>query len=251
MSSRVVPNGYRQMLEDTSPTAKKSNPVLLTLMMTAMLAGAMLTGASLNGTGGVSLPDLLRRTGFGRDTELMAEQHRQALELQKVELALSRARADVAQLNARLDEAENLYQEAVNAVPATPAEGSNSGAPQGSGHDFDLGALRSSFDEHVEHNRNAFRAVNKRLDWMEKLIYGPERAVQPAGTRRALHRQFAQGWRVVQAENGIAVISSKGGVMDVTPGSSVPELGRIAAIRQGRGGRWVVVTENGTTIRER
>jgi hypothetical protein len=240
------------MLKNTSPTVRRSNPLVFTLLVTAALAGAVLAGASLNGAAGVSLQDLLRGSGFGRNTEIVAEQRRQAQALQKVELALSRARADVVQLSARVDEAENLYQEAVNAVPASPAaDVSNSAASQGISRDFDLGALRSSIDEQVEHNRNAFRAVNKRLDWIEKLIYGPERAVQPAGTRRPSHHQFAQGWRVVHAENGIAVILGKGGAIDVTPGSSIPKLGRIAAIRQVRGGRWVVVTENGTTIRER
>ena len=38
--------------------------------------------------------------------------------------------------------------------------------------------------------------------------------------------------------------------IDVTPGFTVPDLGRVAAIRQ-EGGRWVVVTDKGMTIRER
>ena len=250
MSSRVVLNGYTHMLENTSPTARRNNPVVFTLLVAAALAGAVLAGASLKGAAGVSLHELLRGAGFGRNSEIVAEQHRQAQALQKVELALSRARADVAQLNARVDEAENLYQETVNAVPASPAaDGSNSVASQGSGRDSDLGALRSSFDEQAEHNRNAFRAVNKRLDWIEKVIYGPERTAQPAG--RAPRHQFAQGWRVLHAGKGAAVISGRGGAIDVTLGSSIPKLGRIAEIRQVRGGRWVVVTENGTTIRER
>jgi hypothetical protein len=237
------------MPEKTSPTARKSNPAVFTLLVTAALAGAVLTGASLNGAVGFSPQDLLRGAGFGRNSEIVAEQHRQAQALQKIELALGRARADVARLDARVDEAENLYQEAVNVVPASPAaDAPNSANPVS----LDLGALRSSFDEQAEHDRNAFRAVNKRLDWIEKLIYGPERTAQPAGTapRRQRH-QFAQEWRVLHAEKGVAVISRRGGAIDVTPGLSVPELGRIAAIRQEHGGRWVVMTENGMTIRER
>jgi hypothetical protein len=253
-----------KMPDNTLPPARRSNPVVFTLLVTAALAGAALAGASLNGVTGDSVQNVLRGAGFGWNAEIMAEQHRLALALQNVELtlqnvelAVSRARADVAQLNARVDEAENLYQEAVNAEPASPAaDGPNSGHPAsgaslGTGPDFDLGALRSSFDEQTEHNRNEFRAVNRRIDWIEKVIYGPEGAVQPAGTapRRSRH-QFAQGWRVVHVEKGGAVISGKSGAIDVTPGFSVPELGRIAAIRQERG-RWVVVTENGMTIRER
>jgi len=55
---------------------------------------------------------------------------------------------------------------------------------------------------------------------------------------------------VLHAENGVAVIAGRGGAIDVTPGFMVPDLGRVAAIRQ-EGGRWVVVTDRGTTIRER
>jgi hypothetical protein len=242
------------MPENTSPPAR-SNPVVFTLLMTAALAGAVLAGASLTGVANGSVQDLLRGAGFRRNSEIMAEQRRQALALQRMEREVSRARADVGVLNARVDEAENLYQEAVNAAPATTRGGPDprdpaSGNPQGSDHEFDLGALRASIDEQAERNRNEFRAVNKRLDWLEKLIYGPEGAVQPAGTApRRPSRQFARGWRVLHAENGAAVISGKRGAIDVIPGSKVPDLGRITAIRQERG-RWVVVTENGMTIRE-
>jgi hypothetical protein len=55
---------------------------------------------------------------------------------------------------------------------------------------------------------------------------------------------------VLHAEKGVAVIAGKGGAIDVTPGFMVPDLGRVAAIRQ-EGGRWVVVTDKGMTIRER
>jgi hypothetical protein len=241
------------MPDNTSPPAR-SNPVVFTLLMTAALAGAVLVGASLTGVANGSVQDLLRGAGFGRNSEIMAEHRRQALALQRMEQEVSSARADVAALNGRVDEAENLYQEAVNAAPAAAPGGRDlrdpaSGHPP-QGDEFDLGALRSSLDAQAEHNRNEFRALNKRLDWVEKVIYGPEGAVQPAGTApRRPHRQFARGWRVLHAENGAAVISGKRGAVDVIPGSRVPDLGRITAIRQERG-RWVVVTENGMTIRE-
>jgi hypothetical protein len=240
------------MPDSTSPPAR-SNPVVFTLVMTAALAGAVLAGASLTGVANGSMQDLLRGAGFGRNGEIMAEQRRQALALQKMAQEIGSARADVAALNARVDEAESLYQEAVNVASAAasgrpdPASGPPS---QGRDHELDLGALRSSVDAQAEHNRNEFHAVNKRLDWLEKVIYGPEGAVQPAGTSpHRQRRQLAHGWRVLRAENGSAVISGRRGAIDVTPGSTVPDLGRIAAIRQERG-RWVVVTENGMTIRE-
>jgi hypothetical protein len=243
------------MPDNTLPSAR-SNPVVFTLLMTAALAGAVLAGASLNGITSGSVQELLRGAGFGRNSEIMAEQRRQALALEKMELAVDGVRADVTSLSARVDEAENLHQEAINAAPATtrggpdPRDPASGNLPQGREHEFDLGALRASIDEQVEHNRNEFRAVNKRLDWLEKVIYGPEGAVQPAGTApRRPSRQFARGWRVLHAENGAAVIAGKRGAIDVTPGLRVPDLGRITAIRQERG-RWVVITENGMTIRE-
>ena len=55
---------------------------------------------------------------------------------------------------------------------------------------------------------------------------------------------------MLHAEQGVAVIAGKGGTVDVTPGFVVPDLGRVAAIRQ-QGGHWVVVTDKGMTIRER
>jgi hypothetical protein len=236
------------MPDNTSQPAS-SNPMVVTLLMAAALAGAMLAGASINGVANGPMKHLLRSAGFGRTAEIVEEQRRQATALQNMEITVDRARADVAALNARVDEAESRHQEAVAAVPGNPASGS---LPKDGGPELDLGALRASLDEQAEHSRHEFHAVNKRLDWLEKFIYGPEGAVQPAGTApRRPGRQFARGWRVLHAANGAAVISGKGGAIDVTPGSRVPDLGRVASIRQERGGRWVVVTENGMTIRER
>ena len=161
------------------------------------LAAAVVTGASLSGlaSGAVQLP---WTAGSRHDSEVMAEQRRQASALEKIEIAVSRARADVALLNARVDEAENLQQEAANSARID--------------RQFDLGALRSSLDEQAERNRNELRAVNKRLDWLEKVIYGPEGAVQPAGTSpHRLRRQFAHGWRVLRAENGAACAATPPG----------------------------------------
>jgi hypothetical protein len=254
------------MPDNTSPPAK-SNPVVSTLLVTAALAGAMLAGASINGANG-PVKELFRSAGFGRTTEIVAEQRRQAQALEKIELAVIRTRADVAVLNARVDEAENLYQEAVNAAPGSPASGNpepdskasgdlpknndtKNGDTKNGGQELEFGVLRASLDEQAEHNRNEFHAVNKRLDWLEKFIYGPEGAVQPARMApRRPSRLFARRWRVLHAGNGAAVISSKDGAIDVTPGTRIPELGRVSAIRQERG-RWVVVTDNGMTIRER
>lgn len=62
--------------------------------------------------------------------------------------------------------------------------------------------------------------------------------------------QSGPSWFVLHAEKGVAAIAGKGGAINVTPGLMVPDLGRVAAIRQ-EGGPWVVVMDKGMTIRER
>ena len=75
-------------------------------------------------------------------------------------------------------------------------------------------------------------------------------SVQPATPGRLQGSQSGPSWFVLHAQKGVAVIGGKGGTIDVTPGFMVPDLGRVAAIRQ-EGGRWVVVMDKGLTIRER
>ena len=118
--------------------------------------------------------------------------------------------------------------------------------------EFDLGALRTSLDEQSERSRNEFSAINKRIDWLEKLVYSRDAtgSVQPAMPVRRQGSQSGPSWFVLHAQKGVAVIAGKGGTIDVTPGFMVPDLGRVAAIRQ-EGGRWVVVMDKGLTIRER
>jgi hypothetical protein len=205
------------------------------------LAAAVVTGASLSGLASGAVQKLPWTAGSRHDSAIMAEQRRQASALEKIEVAVSRARADVALLNARTDEVENLHLEAAK-----------SPINSGTDREFDLGALRSSLDEQADRNRNELRAVNKRLDWLEKIVYGQDAAgpVQLAAPARHPNGRSGRRWFVLHAEKGVAVIAGKGGAIDVTPGFTVPDLGRVAAIRQ-EGGRWVVVTDKGMTIRER
>ena len=126
--------------------------------------------------------------------------------------------------------------------------------------------LRAGFDAQDERYRHAMMAANKRIDWLETLVYsdvtgstrsnptqnsipvltpgrhGPQQHAAPAA-------QAPLGWFVLYAESGLAVLSGRGGTIDVTPGFVVPDLGRVSAIRQD-GDRWMVVTDRGI-IRER
>jgi hypothetical protein len=233
-----MPSEFERMSDNMSPRLRNRLLAVRPLLAVA-LAAAVVTAASLSGLAsgaGQKLPWIAKR---GHDSEIMAEQHRQAAALEEIEIAVSRARADVALLNGRVDEAENVQQEAANSAHRNDLQ-------------FDLGALRSSLDEQAERSRNELRAVNKRLDWLEKLVYGQDasNSIQLAASGRSPGARSGRRWVVLHAEKGVAVIGGKGGTIDVTPGFMVPDLGRVAAIRQ-EGGRWVVVTDKGTTIRER
>src|SRR6266849_4766843 len=152
------------MPDNTSPRLR-NGPLAFRSLAPVALAAAVVTGASLSGLASGAVQKLPWTARSGHDSEIMAEQRRQASALEKIELAASRARADVALLNARVDEAENVQQAAANSAINSAT---------GIDRQFDLGALRSSLDEQAERNRNELRAVNKRLDWLEKLVYGQD-----------------------------------------------------------------------------
>ena len=234
------------MPDNTSPRLRNGLFAFRSLAPVA-LAAAVVTGASLSGLASGGVQKLPWTAGSRHDSTIMAEQRRQASALEKIEIAVSRAHADVALLNARADEAENLHLEAADSATKSATKSAPS-----SDREFDLGALRSSLDEQVERNRNELRTVNKRLDWLEKIVYGQDATgpVKLAAPGRRPNAGSGRRWFVLHAEKGVAVIAGKGGAIDVTPGFMVPDLGRVAAIRQ-EGGRWVVVTDKGMTIRER
>lgn len=198
-------------MPDNASLSARNNPVVFTSLVTVALAAAVLSIAPLGDIAGGAMRDLLRNAGFGWSSEIMAEQRRQAKVLEKIELSVSRMRADMALLNARVDDAENLYQEAVNAAPVNPnLNNPVPGNPSQSDPEFDLGALWISFEEETERNLNEFRTINERLDWLEKLIYLPDGASQPAPAR-SQGVQLAREWRGLHPEKHIAVMSGKDG----------------------------------------
>ena len=221
------------MSSNPSPRPKH-DPLAFTFLVAMALAAAAVTGASLSGLASGTVQDMLRAAGFGQDSEIKAEQRRQAMAMAKIETSLGLVRGEVALLNARIADAEKPHLEAAKEAPTADHVDSS----------IDLAALRSSLDEHAERNRHEFNAVNKRIDWLEKLIYSQDAAgsFQPAIPGQRQGEQA--GWFVLHAENGVAVIAGKSGAIDVTPGFVVPDLGRVAAIRQ-EGGRWVVVMDEG------
>ncbi len=232
----------------------KNDHAAFALLIAVGLAVAVVTGASLSGIAGGVVVNILRSVGFGQGTEIQAEQRRQAVALAKLETSLGLVRGEVASLHART-ETHALANTVQSARPPDGGFGSGGVASWGQRATelpIEIAALRSSLDEHDQRNRQEFIAVNKRIDWLENLVYGRDTtgSVQPSATPPRRHvAKAAPRWFVLHAQNGVAVIAGKSGAIDVTPGLVVPELGRVSAVEQ-RDGRWVVVTDKGT-IREK
>lgn len=192
-------------MPENAPRSPRSNPIVFTSLITAALAAAALTGAAFSGAASGAMQDLLRTVGFGRTGEVVTEQRRQAETLERIELAVGRVRADIALLNARID--ENLDSDAATAAPINPGPASlpvkriaseqpvvaistPSHAPHG-GPQFDLGALRTSLDAEVDPARAGFRAVHRHPDlgWSRKT--GRRSGSAESG---AAHVRPAPGW---------------------------------------------------------
>jgi hypothetical protein len=248
LSSRIPSRNARMRHPTNSPA--KQDPVAFAFLIAISLAAAVATGSALSGVASGAVQDLLRTAGFGRDTAIEAEQHRQAAVLARLENSLGLTRNKVAQLATRADEAD--VQRRASSPPPVAA-----GETDSRTDDLEIGlaSLRTSLVEHEERNRDAFAAVNKRIDWLETLVYSQDATGSvpgaapgaPGATRRGARK--TSGWYVLHAQEGVAVISGKGGTIDVTPGFVIPQFGRVAAIRQ-QDGHWEVVTDKGT-IRER
>jgi hypothetical protein len=223
-------------MPNNSVSPAKGDSVALAFLMAMALAAATTTGAALSGSASGAVQNLLRTAGIGQNeriAQIEAARRHQAGELAELEASLDQLRRNIADLAERADRAASLDVARPDRAP----------------NDIALAELRSSFDEQAERNRGALIAVNKRLDWLETLVYSQdatgsvEPAPAPSGRRRGA--QAGTQWQVLHAENGVAVIAGKSGAIDVTPGIVVPELGRIEAIRQ-RDGRWEIVTDKGT-----
>jgi hypothetical protein len=223
----------------------------------AVVALVILVGpaALVTVAGALSAPESLRSlwrvARFGWDTCVTDEQHRQAIPVAKIEASIAALRGEVAALKAH--SGAQPRGAGKTGSEAAPSDFDSARTSAGAGDVDELAALRSSFDGATEHTRHALIAINKRIDWLETLVYssdatGSVQAPPPANPLRHGVRT-APAWVLLHAEDGLAVISGKKGTIDVTPGFIVPGLGAVEAIRQ-EGSRWVVETEKGT-IRER
>src|SRR5260370_24094078 len=129
------------MPDNTSPRLRNGLFAFRSLAPVA-LAAAVVTGASLSGLASGAVQKLPWTAGSRHDSTIMAEQRRQASALEKIEIAVSRAHADAALLNARADEAKNLHLEA----PDSATNSTTKPAPT-TDRECLLAALRSSRHE--------------------------------------------------------------------------------------------------------
>lgn len=219
-------------------------PIAIGLAILVVSAGALGWPASVHGP---------RRTaGSAWDGDISAEQRRQAIAMAKIEASLKAVQGEVAALKAQ-EAAPRRDAGRTNADPARTGSDAPPTHPEAGTDEIGLAALRGSLDDMAEHTRHALIAINKRIDWLETLVYSSDAtgSVQVSPPPNPLRHGVrpTPAWVLLYAESGLAVISGKDGTLDVTPGFVIPGLGEVEAIRQ-EGSRWVVEAEKGT-IRER
>src|SRR5262245_50722703 len=85
----------------------KSDSTAFALMIGMVLAVAVTVGASLSAVGSGALQQALRTMGFGRDTEIQAEQRKQAASLAEMERIINRMDNEIGGLTTRITRAES------------------------------------------------------------------------------------------------------------------------------------------------
>lgn len=72
----------------------------------------------------------------------------------------------------------------------------------------------------------------------------PATTERPAAAPEAPRETPLRGWTILEVNRGVALIEGRGGVYEITRGSTLPAIGRVESIeRRGRG--WVIVTSRG------
>jgi len=90
-----------------------------------------------------------------------------------------------------------------------------------------------------------FAALNSRLDAIERPAVEPSRAGSLPEPKLAAKPKPIEGWVLREVYDGGAVVESRNGrLYEVTPGRSLPSVGRVETIER-RGKSWVVVTAKG------
>jgi hypothetical protein len=112
----------------------------------------------------------------------------------------------------------------------------------------EIGALRSSLDASQQAQHGQIGDITRRVDRLEQLVGASDvtASIPVTSFRRRPPRSLA-GWSVRDAQRGAAIITGHGGTYEVTPGTIVPGIGRVASVRP-RGNTWIVVTDKGIIV---
>ena len=171
----------------------KRDSTALALMVAMFLAVAVTGGASLSSVGSGAFQDTLRTLGFGRETEIQAEQRKQAAVVAEMERIISRMDNEIGTLTTRVARAESgeaatgeriakldgglaslgsdvqdlRARENTNETWRKPVDHLNSAVTGARG---DIVTLRSSLDAYEQSRRSDMNALTKRLDRLERAI---------------------------------------------------------------------------------
>jgi len=207
------------MLSKSGLSRPKSDSTALALLIAMVLAVAVTSGASLSAAGSGALQHALRAVGFGRDSEIAAEQRKQSAEIAQIERMMSRMDNEIGGLTGRVTRTEANEKAATDrltilggdiAAVTTEMKEFRVRSETGSGEAWrkpiehlnaavtsarsDIITLRSSLDAYDETRKGDLGALTRRLDRLEQTIVGRDtagsmanavsrasRAVEPAG----------------------------------------------------------------------
>jgi TolA-binding protein len=185
---------------DPSRRKPKSDSTALALLVGMILAVGVTAAASFSAAGSGALQQGLRTLGFGRDTEIQAQQRKQAAVLAEFERIITRmddeiggltnrvARTESNELTVneqlgRLDSGVAALTGDVKDLRARSSEASGGEAWRKpvdhlntavSGARGDIITLRSSLDAHEQQRRNDLGAINRRIERIEKALAAPD-----------------------------------------------------------------------------
>jgi hypothetical protein len=228
----------------------KSDSTALALMIGMVLAVAVTAGASLHSAGSGALQQGLHALGFGRDTEIQAEQSKQATTLAEIERILGRMDNEIGGLTTRITRAESdetaaseqlarldgglaamgpevkelraRSETAGGELWRKPVDHLNAAV---TGARTDILALRSSLDAYDQQRKGDIGALAKRLDRLEQAVVGRDATASIPNAP-------------AQAARGGEAAGSAGGVMGLfgLRGSAATEPGTGHVIDMGTAG---------------
>ena len=174
---------------------RKSDSTALALMIGMVLAVAVTAGASFHSAGSGALQAGLKALGFGRDTEIQTEQHRQATSLSELERIINRMDNEIGGLTTRMGRAEttdaatgqrlgaldggitNLTTDVKDLRARTEAAGGDAWKKPVdhlntavTGTRSDIINLRSSLDAFEQTRRSDIGTLNRRVERLEQAL---------------------------------------------------------------------------------